>query len=468
MPNFNFNKIKPGAHIHFIGIGGISMSGLAEILKNEGYIITGSDINESSITDKLKKDNIKIYINHNGENIKNADLVIYTAAVNASNPEIKAAKKLKIPIMERSVLLGEIMKKYKYPIAVAGSHGKTTTTSMVSNIFIQADTDPTVLVGGELDSIGGNVRIGSNQYFITEACEYVESFLNFNPYIGIILNIEEDHLDYYRNLKHIIHSFGKFGKLIPPDGYLIICDDQINVFKAVKNLKCNILSYGINNDNILFKAEKITLDQFGNPSFNFTYKDKALCTIKLSVPGAHNIYNALAAATCAYTLGISKEHIIKGLNSFKGTHRRFETKGSINGITIIDDYAHHPTEIKATLDTASKMPHNNIWCIFQPHTYTRTHALLDEFSEAFCAADKVIITDIYAAREKDPGIIHSKDLVKKMNNKGYEAIYISDFKDIEEYLLKHITTGDIIITMGAGNIFKLGEEMLLHGKDMVG
>ncbi len=468
MPNDSFNRIKPGSHVHFIGIGGISMSGLAEILKDQGYIITGSDINNSSIISKLKNKDIKIYIEHKKENVKNADLVVYTAAVNGANPEIRAAKELEIPIVERSVLLGEIMKNYRNSIAVAGSHGKTTTTSMISGIFIQASTDPTVLVGGELDAIGGNVRIGKSSYFITEACEYVESFLKFNPYVGIILNIEEDHLDYFKDIKHIIRSFREFGKLIQPDGYLVVSGDHINVKKAVKSLKCNILSYGINNNDLLFRAENVSFDSMGNPKFDVIYKNKNLCKITLNVPGTHNIYNSLAAVVCAYSLNIPVEHIVKGLFNFKGTHRRFETKGSFNGITIIDDYAHHPTEIKATLETVNKIPHNRIWCVFQPHTYTRTLALLNEFSEAFNAADKIIITDIYAAREKDDGKIHSMDLVKKINEKSYEAQYISDFKDISSYLLNNAVAGDIIITMGAGDIFKLGEDMLQTGKDLVG
>jgi len=459
--------LKPGTHVHFVGIGGISMSGLAEILQKNNICVSGSDIRESSITKKLQQKGIKIYIGHSEKNVKNADIVIYTAAVKSNNPEIIKAKEMNLPIVERASLLGEIMKEYKYPIAVAGTHGKTTTTSMLSLILIHANFDPTVLVGGELDTIGGNVRAGGHDYFITEACEYVESFLKFHPYMGIILNVEADHLDYFKDLNHIIQSFNKFVQLIPPDGYVIICGDDSNALKTVHNCKCNVITYGINGGNYHWKAKNISFNAYGFPRFDIFYLDQKIGTVQLKVPGIHNVSNALAAAVATYTLGVSAADIINGLNIFKGAHRRFEVKGSYNNVIIIDDYAHHPTEIAATLAAAAKLNHKKIWCIFQPHTYSRTLALLDEFSHAFSDADKVIVTDIYAAREIDEGKIHSRDLVERINQHQLKAEYISKFEDIASYIKTHAEPGDIVITMGAGNVYEIGEQILLSKNEPI-
>jgi UDP-N-acetylmuramate--alanine ligase len=464
LPEFKLELLKPGTHVHFIGIGGISMSALAEILVNNGCLVSGSDIKESSLTDKLKDIGVRFFLGHAKENVTGADLVIYTAAVKNSNPEMQAARELNIPIIERPALLGEIMKKYQNAVAVSGTHGKTTTTSMVSLILMHANLDPTILVGGELDAIGGNVRVGNSTYFVTEACEYVESFLKFYPYIGIILNIEADHLDYFKDLDHIIHSFRKFAQLIPVNGYAIVCADDSNALRAVDGLKCNILTYGMKEQSYDWKAENITFNSYGFANFDIIYRGIKLTNIQLSIPGIHNVYNALAAAACAYALNVDIKHIAAALYAFKGTHRRFEIKGKLNGFTIVDDYAHHPTEIKATLAAASKFPHKRLWCIFQPHTYTRTLALLDEFSEAFVDADRVIIADIYAAREADEGKVHSRDLVEQINDKGGRAQHISDFDEIVSYILEQAQEGDLVITMGAGDIYKVGEMMLKNAE----
>ncbi|MGE4282592.1 MAG: UDP-N-acetylmuramate--L-alanine ligase [Clostridia bacterium] len=460
MTEFKLELLKPGAHVHFIGIGGISMSALAEILTNSRFIISGSDMKESSLTDKLKKLGVTIMVGHSEQNINGADLIVYTAAVKQSNPEIQAGKRLGIPIIERPVLLGEIMKKYAHAVAVAGTHGKTTTTSMISSIMLHSNLDPTVLVGGELDAIGGNVHTGSSSYFITEACEYVESFLQFHPTVAVILNVEADHLDYFKDLNHIIQAFKKFVKLVPDDGYVIACGDDENVLKAIDGLTCKIVTYGIKQGEYTWKAANIYFDSFGFPHFDIIYNNRKLSNITLNVPGIHNVYNALAAAACTYNLGVDIQCITDGLSSFKGTHRRFEVKGKANGIVIIDDYAHHPTEIKATLAAASKLPYNKLWCVFQPHTYTRTFALLKEFSSAFSDADHVIITDIYAARELNDGKIHSKDLVGKLLENGCNAQYFSDFHDIADFLAHKAEEGDLVITMGAGDIYQVGEIIL--------
>ncbi len=460
MQKFKLELLKAGAHVHFIGIGGISMSALAEILCKSGFIVSGSDLRQSSLTNKLQKMGVTFYLGHAEENIAGAELIVHTAAINESNPELQAAKQQKILTIDRPTLLGEIMRKYAHAIAVSGTHGKTTTTSMVSSILMQAELDPTVLVGEVLETIDGNLRLGNSSYFVTEACEYCESFLKFYPYIGIILNVEADHLDYFENLEHIIASFKKFAKLVPQNGYIIVCGDDLNALKAVEDLNCNILTYGIKQQNNEWFAKNITFNESGFPTFDVMYRQKYLTTIELNVPGIHNVYNALAAIACAYILDVNITNIRQGIFAYKGANRRFEIKGKTKGFTVISDYAHHPTEIKATLAAAAKYPHKKLWCVFQPHTYTRTLTLMDDFSHAFTDADQVIITDIYAAREKDNGKVHSKDLVQNIHQNGYKAKYISGFKDIASYVLKNANEGDIIITMGAGSIDQLGDVIL--------
>ncbi len=445
--------------VHFIGIGGISMSALAEILLGQGYKITGSDIRESAITSRLRHKGIKIYIGHNESNVIHAGLVVYTAAIKDDNQELMKAKAMGIPLMDRATLLGLIMKQYKYSIAVSGSHGKTTTTSLLSVILNDALLDPTVLIGGEVDAIGGNVRIGQSPYFITEACEYVESFLKFFPYIGVILNIDADHLDYFKSIDHVANAFLKFAKLIPEEGYAVVCYDDIKAAEIADKLTCNVITYGINK-NSKWMARNITFNDTGNTTYDLYYKGSFMDKISLNIPGTHNIYNSLAAIAVARIFDINFSSIKKSLLSFNGTHRRFEFKGSINGIKIIDDYAHHPTEIKATLEVAKKLKANNVWCIFQPHTYTRTQKLFNEFVAAFGNADKVVIADIYAAREKDPGTINLNKLADSISKNGTPAVYIDSFKAIENYITQETKPGDLVLTVGAGDVYKVGEHIL--------
>ncbi|KUO75506.1 MAG: UDP-N-acetylmuramate--alanine ligase [Clostridia bacterium BRH_c25] len=454
----SLNDVK---NVHFVGIGGISMSGLAQILLEAGYTVTGSDINDSNIIGKLIKNGAKISIPHDPKNVEASELVVYTAAVKQDNCEIVRAKELKIPIIDRAEFLGIIMKTYAYGIAIAGCHGKTTTTSMVSIILKNAELDPTILIGGEIEAIDGNVRVGKSKYFVTEACEYTESFLKFYPYVAAILNVEKDHLDYFRDLEHIISAFEKFARLIPKEGSLIVCSDNENALNVSKKADCKVLTYGIKNK-ADFHARNIRYDSLGHPTFDVRFRGKKLGAFSLSIPGEHNILNAMAAIAIAYNAGIHMSIVKKSLQEFKGTYRRFDIKGTRNNITIVDDYAHHPTEIKATLQAAKQFPHQKIWCVFQPHTYTRTRTLFDEFSEAFYDADNVIITDIYAAREKDTGLVNPSDLVDSINKYSANAVYRNDFRSIADMIVKEARPGDLIFTMGAGDVFKLGP-MILDG-----
>lgn len=453
--DFITNKEK---RIHFIGIGGISMSGLAEILIGQGYKVSGSDMKESDATKHLIKSGAEIYIGHNKANVLNKDLVVFTAAISLDNPELAGAIELKIPTMDRAEFLGQIMQGHKYNVAVSGTHGKTTTTSMISHIALKAELDPTILVGGQLDIINGNVRPGNSDYFITEACEYKASFLKFFPYVGIILNIDADHLDFYKDIDDIQNTFVKFARLIPENGYLVCCADDEKMDKIIVNAKCNVITYGLDKGDYI--AKNISFDEKGCGAFQLYYKGEKLWDVKLSVPGKHNVLNALSAIGAARALNIPKDSIIEGLREFGGTHRRFEIKGVKNGITVIDDYAHHPTEIVATLNAAKNYPHKRIFCVFQPHTYSRTISLFEEFSNSFKGADELILADIYAAREKDTGIVSSSMLSDKINEKGQKSINLHSFEEITNYLKKEMKEGDVLFTVGAGDVYKIGEMFL--------
>ncbi|MCJ7689819.1 MAG: UDP-N-acetylmuramate--L-alanine ligase [Clostridiaceae bacterium] len=456
--SFNFIRDK-NKKVHFIGIGGISMSGLAEILMKNDYKVSGSDMKLSHITNKLKKKGAEIYIGHNGDNIIDADLVVYTAAISPENPEYIKAIELNLPLMDRAEFLGHIMKGHKYNVAVSGTHGKTTTTSMIAHIILKEDVDPTILVGGELDAIEGNVLAGNGDYFITEACEYKESFLKFFPYIGTILNIDADHLDYYRDIDHIKDAFKKFINIIPADGYLVANIDDENVKTVLNNnYSCNILTYGI--DEGTLKAKNISYNNLGCATFDAYKDDKLLFQINLNVPGQYNVLNSLASIGTALILGFSENSIVDGLSSFNGTHRRFELKGTKDGVTVIDDYAHHPTAIKAALSAARNYPHNKIYCVFQPHTYSRTISLFEDFSDSFYNMDSLILADIYAAREKDTGVISSTILGDRIREKNVDCINLHSFDAIVQHLNTILKTGDMLITMGAGDVYKVGEMYL--------
>ncbi len=462
MYTIDFNK---PVHIYFMGIGGISMSGLAHILIEKGFKVSGSDSKESAMTRTLADNGVTVFYGQCAQNIENSehiDAVVYTAAVHPDNPEFIAVKNAGIPMMTRAELLGQIMKEYKLPVAISGTHGKTTTTSMLSKILLEAGTDPTLSIGGVFKDIGGNIRVGNSDFFVTEACEYTNSFLSFFPKISVISNIDADHLDFFKDLDDIRHSFKKFAALLPDDGTLVINGDIENVGEITEGLSCSIITYG-SKDTYDYYPTDITYDEKGNPSYKAHLPGGKVLDIKLAVPGIHNVYNSLAAIAVSNVLGIDESHMITALSLFGGTSRRFEHKGDIHGVTIIDDYAHHPTEIKATLTAAQNYPHNKIWCVFQPHTYTRTKALLNEFADALSLADHVILADIYAARETDNLGISSRTLRDKIVELGHECNYfptIQGFGEIEKFLLQNCTKGDLLITMGAGDVVKIGDELL--------
>lgn len=449
-------------NVHFIGIGGVSMSGLAEILKSKGMHVRGSDNKASSLTEHLKSIGIDILIGQSYENIAdNCDLVVYTAAVKEDNPEMVSARDKNIKIIDRAELLGVIMDCYKKSVAVSGTHGKTTTTTMISKILLEAEKDPTINVGGIFKAIGSNFRVGNSDFFVAESCEYFDSFLKFFPYVGIILNIDKDHTDYFKTMEQMEASFNHFAKNISKDGCLVINTGIKNFDSIIDNVECQIITYGITEGD--YQAKNIIFSEDGKPAFDIYYKDSFIKSINLDVTGLHNVENSLASFAACTFLGLSPEEIAIGLENFEGAKRRFEFKGSFNGITIIDDYAHHPTEIAATLSAAKKFKHNKIYCIFQPHTYSRTKALLDRFAGAFEDADAVIVTDIYSARETDTLGIHSMNLVEEIRKTGKEVYYFSSFKEAEDFLLEKSVPNDMLITMGAGDVYLLGESLLLTG-----
>lgn len=447
-------------HIYFIGIGGISMSGLAEILASRGHQVSGTDVKETAVTKHLQSLGIHINFGHRAENITDdITLVVYTAAIHDDNPELRAAHEKGIRIMDRAHLLGQIMDEYHDSVAVSGTHGKTTTTSMVSEILLAAEKDPTITVGGILPTIGSNLRIGNSPYFVAEACEYFDSFLQFNPFIAIILNVESDHLDYFKTLENIRRSFHAFAQRVPDKGLLVISEKIDNVEELTDGLTCHVETFGLS-EKANWRAENIVHEADGRNSFDVYHNGEFFTTIHLHIPGEHNITNALAAIAASAFLGAAPEDCVKGLHHYTGTERRFQLKGKKDGITVIDDYAHHPTEIKAALAAAQNVQHNTTWCVFQPHTFSRTRFLFDEFGEAFGDADEIIIADIFAARETDDGTVSAAQLADRIAQTGKSARYVGDFAAIEAYLREHCKSGDLLMTVGAGDVYKIGENFL--------
>lgn len=437
------------------------MSGLAHILCKKNFTISGSDAKESALTDELAAAGCTVHYRQTADNItQDIDLVVYTAAIAPSNPELAAAHAAGIPTVTRAELLGEIMKNYRVAINVAGTHGKTTTTSMISEILLEGCCDPTISVGGILESIGGNIRVGSSDIFITEACEYTNSFLSFYPTMNVILNVKEDHLDFFKDLDDIRSSFKRFTEKLPDSGTLFISTDIEHYEYFYQDTGCEVITFGSDPARSMYSAENITYDEYGCCSYTLLVNGAASGTVRLKVPGLHNVYNSLSAIAVGLKLKLPLAIILKGLSCFTGTERRFEKKGRFNGVTVIDDYAHHPDEITATLNAAVHYPHNRVWCVFQPHTYTRTKLLMPAFAEALCAADKVILADIYAARETDTLGISSADLQKEIKKRGKECYYLSSFEEIEKFLSKNCINGDLLITMGAGDVYKIGEALI--------
>jgi UDP-N-acetylmuramate--alanine ligase len=455
-------KLSKYRHIHCVGIGGIGLSAIAEVFLKRGYWVSGSDLKPGEVTERLKAQGALIFSDHDENNIQGADLVVYSSAVSADNPELAAAGRNGIPIVTRAEVLGALMKEFNQSIAVSGTHGKTTTTSMISLILENSGCDPTVLIGGNLSAFNGNVKVGKGDFIVTEACEYMDSFLRLYPKYKIILNIDSDHLDYFKDIDHIVNSFDRFARLSPKDGTVIAYSANPFVNSIIKNLSCEVITFGLNEQSDYY-ADNIQFNPSGMPSFDLFYRGEKLGFLQLSIPGEHNIVNALAATACCRDLGIDTSQIISTLSSFSGTQRRFDIIGvTKSGIRIIDDYAHHPTEIKATLSAAMNLPHKNLWCLFQPHTYTRTIALFDEFAQAFRLADKVILAEIYAAREKNIYKISSKELATEIKhvNPDKEVYYFESFDEIANFILNNGESGDLVITMGAGDIYKVAEIIL--------
>lgn len=465
MYQINFNApIK----VHFIGIGGISMSGLAELLHTLNFDVTGSDAKASTTTDHLEDLGITVFYGQRPSNITpEINLAVYTSAVKDNNPELIEVRRLGIPDIDRAELLGQVMKRYTDAIAISGTHGKTTTTSMISLLLLDAGLDPTVSVGGILENIGGNIRIGESEHFVVEACEYTNSFLKFSPTTAVILNIEAEHLDFFKDLEDIRNSFKKFTDLLPADGLLIINSDIEDLSYFTKELSCPFITYSITENTSPvpdalhhYYAANLHYDESGFGQYSLYEDGEFLTDISLHVVGSHNISNSLPAVAMARKLNISLPVLQASLSHFTGTKRRFEYKGTIAGVTVVDDYAHHPTEVKATLEAARNHPHSRVWCVFQPHTYSRTRSFLQEFAESLSLADKIVLTDIYAARETDPGDISSKDLEEALRKKGKDVICISSFDEVQNYLLENCTNGDLLITMGAGDVVSIGNALL--------
>ena len=452
----NINNIKKYKKIHMIGIGGVSMSGIAEILVNWGFSVSGSDRTDSELLHILKNSGIQIFIGHNAQNVVGADCVVYTAAISKDNPELVHAKELGIPVIERSDFLGELTRCYKNTIAISGTHGKTTTTSLVSLCFIEALRDPSIQVGAIIKELGGNYRVGNSENFIIEACEYVESFLKFSPRSEIILNIDNDHLDYYKNLENIKKAFIKYVKLLPEDGHLIINADDLNCLDLPVYSKAPAIKYGIENDDVDFLAQNIVFSEDGFPEFDVYKYGEFFGHFKLSIPGKHNVLNALACIALCDAYDISVETIKSAIENFKGADRRFEFKGMVNGAKVFDDYGHHPTEVAATAKALKNKKYNESWVVFQPHTYSRTFNLLNDFANALLSFDHIIVTDIYAARETNTYNISSKDLADAIVKLGKNAQYIPALEDCAKYLKENVKENDIVLTLGAGTVTNIG------------
>lgn len=456
----NIENLKKYKHIHMIGIGGISMSGIAEILHNFGVFVTGSDCTRSKITDKLSSRGIFVAIGHAVDLVKKADLVVYSAAIKQDDPELIQARLNNIKIVERSDFVGYITRIYKDTIGIAGTHGKTTTTSMVSLCFLEASLDPTIQVGAILKQINGNNRVGNSDYFILESCEYVESFLKFSPKSTIVLNIDNDHLDYFKNFENIKNAFSKYVAILPFDGLLIVNADDMNCMDLRKSTDARSVTFGINSDKANYVARNIKFDINGFAKFDVYHNNNYYFEVKLSVPGIHNVLNALACIALCTEYKIDKYTIKSALLKFTGANRRFELVGSYEDIKIYDDYAHHPSEILAIANALKNKKYRQSWIIFQPHTYSRTKILLDDFAKVLLNFDNIIITDIYAAREVNSFNISSMDLVNKIKSFGKEATYISNFDDIARYVKARACPNDIILTVGAGTITELGKKIL--------
>ena len=440
-------------HIHFIGIGGSGMFPLAQILHGKGYYLTGSDNNETDTLQMVREMGIPVTLGQRAENIEGADLIVHTAAIMDDNPELIAARASGVPTIERSVLLGEISAWYPAAICVSGTHGKTTTSSMTTQILLDAGLDPTCVIGGKLPAIHGGGRIGTSSAMVCEACEFVDTFLKLHPDIAVILNIDADHLDYFKTMENLIASFHKFASMATRA--VIANGDDQNTLKALKDLDKRIITFGYSSINDYYPANIEHVDGV-TISFDLCRDSEILTPIRLHVPGDHNILNAIAACIAAHEVGASWEQCAKGLDAFHGAQRRFEVLGKFGGITVADDYGHHPTEITATLTAAKKLPFKRVWAVHQPFTYSRTAMLLDDFAKALSIADRVVLSEIMGSREKNTWNIYAKDLAEKIPG----CVWFPEFPEIADYVVAHAEPGDLIITLGCGDVNKCAHMMV--------
>lgn len=444
--------------IHLIGIGGCSMNGLAQILRARGYQVQGSDSTTSPFTERLGELGIPVAIGQKAENIGDADLVVYSAAIKPDNPERAEARRRGIPELERSVALGQLTEGYKEVVGIAGCHGKTTITSMLAMISEKGGANATVHIGGFVDFLHGGTRIGSHDLFITEACEYVESFLTLRPTVALINNIDNDHLDYYKNMDNIVAAFRRFIGLLPENGVFIGCTDDSRVKRLFDDFRGNKISYGMKDAD--YTPANLVYDGNGCPSFDLMFSGENLGRITLHIPGSHTVIDSMAAAAVSLYLGAEMHTVCSGLAAFRNTQRRFEFYGERDGIKIYHDYAHHPAEAAAALDAASRIPHRNIYCVFQCNSYTRAKTLFTDHVTCFNNATAVLVPDIYPGREKDDGTVHARDMVAGINAGGGNAIYLGTFEEIRKWLDAHAAPDDVVITLGSGDVYKQTKKLL--------
>lgn len=449
-------------HVHFVGIGGIGMSGIARVLLEEGYRVSGSDLRVSPLTEALVGLGGTVYEGHAAKNIAGADLVVLSSAVPPHNPEVVAAQESGIPVVSRAQILGELMKG-RYGVAVAGTHGKTTTSAMIALILMRAGLDPTIVVGGVIPELGSNAKAGKGKYIVLEADEYQRTFLGLSPSVAVVTNIEMDHPDYFRDLEDICQAYLEFVRLVPPEGEIFLCSDDPMAQRLQEEPHlAEITTYGLG-PRARWRAADLAANAAGGSDFRVLASSRPRGEFSLRIPGRHNVRNGLAALAVADYLGIDLMEAGKTLAQFRGVERRFEVKGEASGVIIIDDYAHHPSEIKATLTAAKeRYPERRVWAVFQPHTYSRTKALLSDFAASFGDADQVVVTDIYPARESDDLGVNSQKLLAAMNHQGVH--YIGALSDVVVMLCQQLRGGDLLITLGAGDIYQVGEEVLARLK----
>ena len=451
-----------GKRVHMIGIGGSSMSGLAEMLLHEGYTVTGSDNANSHAVERLRGEGIEVHVGHAAQNVRGADLLVFSAAISPENPERREAARLGIPEMERSTLLGQLMQGHKNAVCVCGAHGKTTTSSMIAETLLECGLDPTVHIGGRLDALGGGSRVGKKDVFVAEACEFHGSFLEMHPTVAVVLNIDEDHLDWYKDIFDIERSFGKFLSLLPDTGLALGWGEDRRILRLFSKLPCETRTFGLEECDDYYPAD-LTYSDNGCPRFDVMYRGEKLAHIALRVAGSFNVVNALAAFASAHALGVDAQKAAESLNRFAGVHRRFEFTGLIDGVKMYHDYGHNPAEMKAALSVGRQQRPNRLWAVMQPHTYSRVRTLFNDYLTCTQIADFTLVTDIYAAREKDPGDIKAEMIVEGMKRHGINAVHTPTFDDTEKYLRAHWQPGDLVLTMGCGNINLLNEQMQLHG-----